>query len=115
MPRPVDRPEHAYSNEMDEEHSNHNNRRSFRVPVVVKNSTTMKGLMMTHSKLPIPYTDAVETVPPDEADDIQRVLHALQQILTKAQAKTGKFQADVHVKRHGCAEGGTACAASLAR
>jgi hypothetical protein len=60
---------------------------------------------MTDFSPPIPYSDHVETIPPDEADDIQRVLDALRQILGRTQAKTGEFRPDVHVKIHGCADG----------
>jgi catalase len=59
---------------------------------------------MTHSK-PLAYTDEVETVPPDEANDIERVAQALKSILAKSRAKTGQFRADVHVKTHGYALG----------
>jgi len=54
---------------------------------------------------PLPYADDVETIPVDEADDIQRVVQALELILTRRQAKTGQFRADVHVKTHGYAQG----------
>ena len=60
---------------------------------------------MCHFNPPLPYTDDVETVPTDEAEDIQRVVAALEQILARHQAKSGQFQADVHVKTQGYAEG----------
>ena len=60
---------------------------------------------MTHAKLPIPYLDKVETIPPDEAADIQTVLDALQKILVRTQAKTGQFRPDVHVKTIGYVKG----------
>jgi catalase len=58
---------------------------------------------MTHQ--PRPYADDVETIPADEADDIQRVAEALALILTRSQAKTGQFRADVHVKTQGYVQG----------
>jgi len=58
---------------------------------------------MTDFPLPLPYSDNVETIPADEAVDIQRVTETLRQILARTQAKTGKFTADVHVKTVGCA------------
>lgn len=54
---------------------------------------------------PLPYTDAIEVVPADEADDLLRVMQTLQAILSKTHAKTGDFRADVHVKTHGYANG----------
>jgi hypothetical protein len=60
---------------------------------------------MTDHNRPLLYSDEVETIPPDEADEIQRVLQALRQILARTQAKSGQFRADVHVKVHGCADG----------
>src|SRR6185503_9261628 len=60
---------------------------------------------MTNANLPLPYADDVETIPADEADDIRRVIQALELILARSQAKSGKFRADVHVKTHGYAQG----------
>ncbi|MCE9551822.1 MAG: catalase family protein [Planctomycetes bacterium] len=60
---------------------------------------------MTHANRPLPYTDDVETIPADEADDIQRVVQALKLILARSEAKSGQFRADVHVKTHGYAQG----------
>ena len=60
---------------------------------------------MTRSNTPLPFVNDVETIPQDEAEDIQRVVQALELILTKAYAKTGKFRSDVHVKTHGYAKG----------
>jgi hypothetical protein len=60
---------------------------------------------MNNANRPLPYADDLETIPVDEADDIQRVIHALELILTRSQAKSGQFRADVHVKTHGYAEG----------
>jgi len=53
-------------------------------------------------RAPIPYTESVEVVPRDEADDIGRVVQALQTMLQRHHDKTGHFQGDVHVKTHGC-------------
>ena len=60
---------------------------------------------MRNANRPLPYTDDVETIPADEADDIQRVIQAMELILARTQAKSGKFRADVHVKSHGYAQG----------
>jgi len=60
---------------------------------------------MTNSNRPLPYTDDVETIPADEASDIQRVIEALELLLARSQAKSGQFRADVHVKTHGYAQG----------
>lgn len=60
---------------------------------------------MTNANLPLPYADDVETIPADEADDIQRVIQALELLLARSQAKSGQFRADVHVKTHGFAQG----------
>lgn len=60
---------------------------------------------MNNTNLPLPYTDDLETIPADEADDIQRVVDALESILARSQAKSGQFRGDVHVKTHGYAQG----------
>jgi Catalase len=60
---------------------------------------------MINANRPLPYTDDVELIPTDEADDIQRVIRALESILARSQAKTGIFRADVHVKTHAYAQG----------
>ena len=60
---------------------------------------------MTNANRPLPYADDIETIPADEADDIQRVIDALELILARSQAKSGQFCADVHVKTQGYAEG----------
>ena len=60
---------------------------------------------MANANRPLPYADDVETIPADEADDIQRVVQALESILARSQAKSGQFRADVHVKTHGYARG----------
>jgi hypothetical protein len=66
---------------------------------------TIKETAMTNANWPLPYADGVETIPVDEAEDIQRVIQALELILARSQAKSGQFCADVHVKTHGYAEG----------
>ena len=60
---------------------------------------------MTNANWPLPYADDIETIPADEADDIQRVVQALELILARTQVKSGQFRADVHVKTHGYAQG----------
>lgn len=60
---------------------------------------------MTNSNLPLPYTDYLELIPSDEAEDIKQVVQAMELILARSHAKTGKFLADVHVKTHGYAQG----------
>ena len=60
---------------------------------------------MTNSNLPLLYAEDVETIPADEADDIQRVVQALELILARSHAKSGQFRADVHVKTHGYSQG----------
>ena len=60
---------------------------------------------MTTANRPLPYTDDVETIPADEAKDIERVVQALKELLARTQAKSGEFRADVHVKSHGYAQG----------
>lgn len=52
---------------------------------------------------PIPYTDSVEILPDDEADDICCVIQALKALLQRNREKTGHLHGDVHVKTHGCA------------
>jgi len=60
---------------------------------------------MTNTSRPLPYTDGIETIPVDEADDIRRVVEALELILARSQSKSGQLRADVHVKTHGYAQG----------
>jgi catalase len=60
---------------------------------------------MSNANRSLPYADDVEAIPADEADDIQRVVQALELILARSQAKSGQFRADVHVKTHGYAQG----------
>ncbi|MDB5344870.1 MAG: hypothetical protein JWP89_3247 [Schlesneria sp.] len=54
---------------------------------------------------PLPYSNDVEVIPPDEPADLLRVVQTLQSILTKTHAKSGQFRSDVHVKTHGYANG----------
>jgi catalase len=51
------------------------------------------------------YSDNIETIPTDEAQDIQRVLEALELLLKRSHVKTGQFRADVHLKTHGYVQG----------
>lgn len=60
---------------------------------------------MPHVNPPLPYADDVEAIPVDEADDIQRVVQALELLLARSLEKTRQFRADVHVKTHGYARG----------
>src|SRR3990170_4174278 len=60
---------------------------------------------MSNASRPLPYKDDVEKIPADEADDIQRVVQALELLLGRSQATSGQFRADVHVKTHGYAQG----------
>ena len=50
---------------------------------------------------PLPYSDAVESIPPDEASDMEQVIHTIEQILHKSHQPLP----DVHAKGHGCAVG----------
>lgn len=60
---------------------------------------------MTIANQPLPYAADTETIPADEAADIQRVIEAIETILTRSAAKSGQLRADVHVKSHGYAQG----------
>jgi hypothetical protein len=60
---------------------------------------------MTTFDRPLYYSDEAETIPVDEAEDIERAIEALEQILRRTKLSTGTFRADVHVKTHGFAEG----------
>lgn len=60
---------------------------------------------MSNANQPLPYTDDVETIPADEAKDIERVVQAMKLLLARTQAKSGEFRADVHVKAHGYVQG----------
>jgi catalase len=54
---------------------------------------------------PIPYTDAVEVIPTDEAEDIAQILEILRSTLQIHLEKTGQRLRDVHAKAHGSARG----------
>ena len=60
---------------------------------------------MAASNLPLPYADDVESIPADEAEDIERVVRAVKSILARTQSESGQFRGDVHVKAHGYAQG----------
>jgi hypothetical protein len=59
---------------------------------------------MTHSLIPIRYSDDVETVPEDELDTIARIVSTLRDILQSNSQQRGERARDVHVKSHGCAK-----------
>ena len=59
---------------------------------------------MNDDKCPLLYTDNIEAIPVDEADDIAGIVQAMQFLLARHQAKSGEFVADVHVKPHGYAK-----------
>ncbi|HUQ70289.1 MAG TPA: catalase family protein [Planctomycetaceae bacterium] len=52
---------------------------------------------------PLPYTSDAESVPYDEAVDIEKILQLIQRALQEKERRTGTRQRDVHVKMHGCA------------
>lgn len=60
---------------------------------------------MNTANQPLPYSDDVETIPPDEPEDIARVVAAMEVLLSRSLAKSGQFRPDVHVKTHGYARG----------
>lgn len=51
---------------------------------------------------PLRYAPNVESPPPDEPQDIERVLAALSELLRRDEALSGRKRRDVHVKSHGC-------------
>ena len=59
---------------------------------------------MNYANLPLPYTDDVEMIPADEADDIQRVVQPWSRFSPGA-GEEWPVSADVHVKTHGYAQG----------
>lgn len=61
--------------------------------------------MTANFKVPLLYSDQVETVPADEAEDTRRVVQAVTTILQRSHQKSGRYQSDVHVKTVGCAVG----------
>ena len=46
---------------------------------------------MNNANLPLPYAEDLETIPADEADDIQRVIQAME-LIPRTQAKSGMFR-----------------------
>lgn len=60
---------------------------------------------MSTRPTPVPYADDLEAPPPSEAEDIERIAHALETILARTEARSHKFRADVHAKTHGYARG----------
>ena len=60
---------------------------------------------MNIAQTPILYSDDAESVPSDEASDIERIVRAVATLLARGTANSGKFRADVHVKTHGYANG----------
>jgi len=50
---------------------------------------------------PIPYSPDVETIPPDEDEDIQRVIAVMRELLVRDERASGLRRRDVHVKSHG--------------
>lgn len=52
---------------------------------------------------PLPFSEDVETIPVDEAEDIDRIIAVLRASLEQHLEKTGQYRRDVHVKAHGCA------------
>lgn len=50
---------------------------------------------------PIPYSPDVETIPPDEEEDIQRVIAVMRELLARDEKTSGLKRRDVHVKSHG--------------
>jgi hypothetical protein len=58
--------------------------------------------MKTNS--PSPYANDVETIPLDEAEDIQQVVVVMRQLLARSHSQSGEFRRDVHVKMHGGAQ-----------
>ena len=64
---------------------------------------------MTNTNRPLPYADDVETIPVDEAEDIQRVVQALELILARSQAKSGQFRRTCMSKRMATPKGNSGC------
>jgi hypothetical protein len=61
--------------------------------------------MTTNNSTPILFADHGEIIPPDEAEDIRKILEAIRTLLLRKYEKTGLYQSDVHVKAVGCAKG----------
>jgi catalase len=62
---------------------------------------------------PIPYSDWLETTPPQEPLEIIRIVEILRQSLLQHFEKTGQASRDVHAKSNGCAQGEFQIAAGL--
>lgn len=54
---------------------------------------------------PLPYSNDVELVQSDEAEDIRQSVEVLREILRRTVETTGEHRRDVHVKSNGCARG----------
>lgn len=52
---------------------------------------------------PILFAEAVETIPADEATDIERIIEIQRQLMRRDLETSGHYRRDVHVKAHGCA------------
>lgn len=56
---------------------------------------------MSH-RSPLLYSPDVESVPPDEVEEIHQVVQALRHLLKRDEGTSGERRRDVHVKSHGC-------------
>src|SRR3954451_14122532 len=54
---------------------------------------------------PLFYSDEVETIPSDQAENIEQILEILGKLLKRRFEVTGHYRRDVHVKSHGCVRG----------
>lgn len=59
---------------------------------------------MNTPALYIPYSDDIETVPPDEDRQIAEIVKTIQELQQQKFRTQGRMLRDVHVKAHGCAE-----------
>ncbi|WP_254509153.1 catalase family protein [Anatilimnocola floriformis] len=64
-------------------------------------------------KTPLPFSDSVETIPADEAQQIARIVEIVQQTQKIHFDKTGELHRDVHAKANGCARGELRISAGL--
>ena len=55
--------------------------------------------------LPLLFTEDVEQPPPDEAENVARIIAILRQTLQQQLERSGQALRDVHVKSHGCVAG----------